>query len=174
MNEWLESEEGKSELLKFIDEMKTMSNKKSIQQNPLLAKADNYSADAKNKSKTSYDELILFDEMLSMEINNTSTDPSKNITTERIKQANKKIAEGLQRSHIKDWGTESPKPAQIEEKMIKPPEIEATPKPFDAQRLIERIRRSPNGVHRPPNYELLSCKSQSFLQRLAVLGEMLS
>lgn len=47
-------------------------------------------------------------------------------------------------------------------------------KVFDAQKLLEQIRKVNNGVHVVSNYEMLTCKSQSFLQRLAVLGEMLT
>lgn len=176
MSEWLESEDGKSELLKFIDEMKSMSSKKSSQTNAMLAKSDNYSSDVANNSAndTTYDELVLFDQILAAEINKTPTDPVNSNIKERINQTSKIITEHSQRSEMQDWNTEPPKTAKIEENLIRPAEAEPKPRVFDAQRFIERIRRSPNGVNVSPNYELLSCKSQSFLQRLAVLGEMLT
>lgn len=46
--------------------------------------------------------------------------------------------------------------------------------PFDAQRFLERIRTMYNDKNVTRNYELLSCKAQSFSQRLAVLGEILT
>lgn len=184
VNEWLESEVGKSELLKFIDEMKSMSRKKPSDTHQLPVKSENFSADVANKSKnsTSYDELVLFDQILSAEINKTASNQSSSQSSttkttapkERIGQTSKIISGNSQRSQH-GWNVESQKSPKIENRFIKPPEKEApTPKTFDAQRLIERIRNSPNGAHIAPNYELLSCKSQSFLQRLAVLGEMLT
>lgn len=54
------------------------------------------------------------------------------------------------------------------------PEIER--KPFDEQRMIERLRELQNidDENTEKNYELLTCKAQSFSQRLAVLGEILT
>lgn len=46
--------------------------------------------------------------------------------------------------------------------------------PFDAQQFLERIRTMYNDRNVTRNYELLTCKSQSFTQRLAVMGEVLN
>lgn len=49
-------------------------------------------------------------------------------------------------------------------------------KPFDEQQMIERLRKlnNINEEESEKDYELLTCKAQSFSQRLAVLGEILT
>lgn len=46
--------------------------------------------------------------------------------------------------------------------------------PFDAQQFLERIRKMYNATNVTSNHELLMCKTQSFAQRLAVLGEIMT
>lgn len=45
---------------------------------------------------------------------------------------------------------------------------------FNAQRLLEFIRENFDDANVSKNYELMGCKSQTFVQRLAVLGETLT
>lgn len=46
--------------------------------------------------------------------------------------------------------------------------------PFDAQQFLERIRTMYNDKNITRNYEVLMCKTQSYTQRLAVMGEILT
>lgn len=167
MAEWLDSEEEKGDLLKFIEEMKIMSSKKSSRTNPLLIKPTNSS-----EKKNAYDDFLMLDELLSAEILKNST------KQENSNQTNKIITGNTQQSHTHDWSTsersESINKEVYEEQITKPAEKESKSKIFDPQNLIERIRKLSNATHVTSNYELLSCKSQTFLQRLAVLGEILT
>lgn len=171
MTEWLESDHEKNELLKFIDEIKSISSKKSSKSNPLLTKSTNTTDMLKN---TPYDELLLFDEILLAEINKNST-KQDNIIIDRINKTSKIITGNKQGGQTQDWNTQRQDSDAIdEEKDLKPAEKESTSKTFDPQHLIERIRKTNHRTYMTSNYELLSCKSQSFLQRLAVLGEILT
>lgn len=169
MTEWLDSDEEKNELLKLIDEMKSMSKKKSNQDNPLLIRASKSSI--KSINTTSYDELLLFDEILSAEINKTAAKVDK---IERINQTAKIITRNAEEKSSSEWNDEQQESAKTQEAVIRPLPKETTPKQFDPQHLIERIRNSYTATNVTSNYELLTCKSQSFLQRLAVLGEILT
>lgn len=169
MTEWLENDEEKSELLKLIDEMKSMSKKKSSQTNPLLMRTSNSSG--KNINTTSYDELLLFDEILSAEINKSTTKADK---SERVNQTSKLITRNTQGRPSPDWNSEQQETDKMDEAVIRPMPKESTPEQFDPQHLIERIRNTYKATNVTSNYELLTCKSQSFLQRLAVLGEILT
>lgn len=172
VTEWLESDEEKSELLKFIDEIKAISNKKSSQTNPLLTKSSN-STDLLNK--TSYDELLLFDEILATEINKNVSKSSDNGVNDRANRTAKIITDSNQGAQTSEWNSQRQESNKNDdEEVLHPAEQEPTPKSFDPQQLIERIRRNSQRIHVTSNYELLSCKSQSFLQRLAVLGEILT
>lgn len=174
MTEWLDSDEGKSELLKFIDEMKIMSNRKTNRINPLLTKLSNSTVTSKT-SNISYDDLVLFEEILSSEINKTIANQENNITKDTINKTVKIITQNVLQLHDQSWNSEPEDLAKVNEKtarIIQKPVV--TKKIFDPQQLIERIRKSYDRMHTTPNYELLTCKSQSFLQRLAVLGEMLT
>lgn len=167
MREWLESEDEKSELLKFIEEMKTISIKQSSRTNPLLIKPTNSS-----ENNTTYDELLLFDELLAAEINKNSTNNDNNDLIERANQTNRTNGNTL------NWSIEKTQDSNNKyvsvEQITKPVEKKITSKIFDPQNFIERIRKNSNKTYVTSNYELLSCKSQSFLQRLAVLGEILT
>lgn len=161
--------------------MKIMSSKKTDRINPLLTKLSN-STEPSNTSNISYDDLVLFEEILSAEINKTITNQENNITKETINKTVKIITQNVVQPQDQSWNSESEDLAKINEKTARiiekstesDVEPEVTAKIFDPQQLIERIRRSYDRMHTTPNYELLTCKSQSFLQRLAVLGEMLT
>lgn len=45
---------------------------------------------------------------------------------------------------------------------------------FNVQRLLEKVRRVYNDSETARDYELLSCRSQTYLQRLAIHGEILT
>lgn len=172
VSEWFENDDEKSELLKFIDEIKAISNKKSALKNPLLPKSSNATDTLKNAS---YDELLLFDEILSAEINKTATNQDNNIILDRNKTSKIITGNNQQLSQSQDWDSQRQDSNKIEdEPVLEPAEKESTPKTFDPQHLIERIRKTNHRPYVTSNYELLSCKSQSFLQRLAVLGEILT
>lgn len=174
VSEWLENDDEKSELLKFIDEIKAISNKKSSIENPLLIKSSNATDVIKNAS---YDELLLFDEILSAEINKTAINQdNNNIVMDRTNKTSKIIkGNNKQLTQSQEWDSQRQESNKIEEEpVLRPAEKESTPKTFDPQHLIERIRKINHRPYVTSNYELLSCKSQSFLQRLAVLGEILT
>lgn len=61
-------------------------------------------------------------------------------------------------------------------RIVPPPTI--TPRqptePFDVQRLMQRIDTMYNDQNVTKNYEILSCRAQSYSQRLAVLGEIIT
>lgn len=171
VTEWLESDEEKSELLKFIDEIKAISNKKSTRTNPLLSKSSNSTDVLKN---TTYDELLLFDEILAAEINKSAAKSSDNSMNDRPNRTAKIITKSNQEGQTLEWNSQRQESDNDDEQVLHPAEQEPTPKSFDPQHLIERIRRNSQRIHVTSNYELLSCKSQSFLQRLAVLGEILT
>ncbi|XP_031630345.1 ER degradation-enhancing alpha-mannosidase-like protein 2 isoform X2 [Contarinia nasturtii] len=166
--EWLNNDDDKSELLKFIDE--AISSKKSNKINPLLSKPTNTNGTRNpNNINASYEELMLFDEILTAEIN-------RNVTKDKNQTKNKIVMRDNQSAN---WKSEQQETVKISderesEKIIRPAENETPSKPFDPQHLIERIRKSNSRSSVTSNYELLTCKSQSFLQRLAVLGEILT
>lgn len=197
VTEWLtESDDDKSELLKFIDEIKAMSGKTSNQKNPLLANLTdaNGSTIASTQQQReqqqistdiSYDDLILFDELLAAEVNKTATnfESQKNRTAKIITQTTTPSSSSSQTSSQSWQETASmndDEKSKLSDDVIRPiPSVESVAdnvprKVFDAQKLLEHIRKANDGVHVVPNYEMLTCKSQSFLQRLAVLGEMLT
>lgn len=128
------------------------------------------------QKRTSYDELLLFDELLSAELNKNTTN-DKNIIVDRANRTSKIITGNTQSAQVPDWSAPQQQETTVtidEEKIMKPVEKESTRKSFDPQQLIERIRKTNHRTYVTSNYELLSCKSQSFLQRLAVLGEILT
>lgn len=176
MAKWIDNEDEKSELLKFIDEMKEISDRKSTKLNPLLTKNFNAS-DSLNKSNTniSYEELLLFDQMLSAEIyKNTTNGARNNIDRNHINQTSQSITEMNENTQSTEWNSDQQQESIKFEDVIKPAEKQTQPKIFDPQNLIERIRKTPHRLYETTNYELLTCKAQSFLQRLAVLGEILT
>lgn len=174
MAEWYDDDESSIELLKFISEMKVNSEKKSNQVNSLLTTFSN-STEPTHKANTSYDELMLFEEILTTKVNKMITNLS---TDTNSSQTKKIITENLSQTETKNSENEASaetekKLPNFEEKSIEIAE-EDVKKLFDPQRLIERVRKSYNGMQTTPNYDMLTCKSQSFIQRLAVLGEMLT
>lgn len=179
MTEWLENDDDKNELLKLIDEMKAMSSKQSNRVNPLLSNTSNSTLDA-SKNSLSYDDLVLFDEILSAEVNKTHANAPN---ADRLNGTAQILLQNAQQSHswnaadtVADATTAKifqKSSSIIDDKSTEPIEID-TKTLFDAQQLIERIRRSNVVTPITPNYEILTCKSQSFLQRLAVLGEMVT
>lgn len=207
VTEWLDSDDEKSELLKFIDEIKAMSGKTSSRKNPLLTNSttDNSTmaaATQKQQQQTSnnmsYDDLILFDELLAAKINRTITnfeshltdDQQKNLTANIITQTTTATTTTTSSSNSQGWVADDldnetiniidDEKSQLTEGVS---QLNASAesntenvqrKVFDAQQLLERIRKANDSIHVVPNYEMLTCKSQSFLQRLAVLGEMLT
>lgn len=176
MTKWIDNEDEKSELLQFIDEMKEISDRKSTKMNPLLTKNFNAS-DSLNKSNTniSYEELLLFDQILSAEIyKNTTNGARNNIDRNRINQTSQSITEMNENAQSTEWNSDQQQESIKIEDVIKPAEKQTQPKIFDPQNLIERIRKTPHRLYETTNNELLTCKSQSFLQRLAVLGEILT
>lgn len=204
VTEWLtESDDDKSELLKFIDEIKSMSGKTSNQKNPLLVNLTDSngstmtSTDQQISADLSYDDLILFDELLAAEVNKTATDDQQKNRTSKIITQTTMPSSSTPPSSPSSSQTTSPswnaddndkdisnmnddENSKLPDETLKPvPTIEPVAenvqrRVFDAQKLLEQIRKVNNGVHVVPNYEMLTCKSQSFLQRLAVLGEMLT
>lgn len=168
-NDWVDAEEVQNELQKFLNELKKKTKKQETELEALLIKTNV----TKQLSKSS--------------VNNTDK-PSmyENITiAAKIEKPLKNVAEPINKTNeinnasnsvdkTRFDGKVQQENISIEEKFL--PEIESEPeaKPFDAQRLIERVRRMYNDTNVIRNYELLSCKSQSFLQRLAVLGEILT
>lgn len=159
--------------------MKIMSNKNTNRINPFLTKFTN-STEPSNSSHLSYDDLILFEEILSAELNKTfSNQGNSNITKENINKTVKTITENVAQSHDPSWNFESEDSDKMENEKTLPQhpsetDDNDTEKNFDPQQLIERMRKSFDKIQINSNYELLTCKSQSFLQRLAVLGEILS
>lgn len=177
VDNWIEDDMEKNELLKFMEELKSISSKKSNLINPLLVKSDD--RDEKNKSNSStsfaYEELILFEEILAAKINQTSSNQSNHITN--YNDTSRLIMKTLNQPHVpKDWRSDVQDIDRADEELnvTNLSKRENDAKPFDAQNLIKRIRNS-HGTSDPyENFDLLTCKSQSFLQRLAVFGEMLT
>lgn len=208
VTEWLtESDDDKSELLKFIDEIKSMSGKTSSQKNPLLVnltdsngstiastqQQEQQQQQQQQSSDMSYDDLILFDELLAAEVNKTATnfdgqttdDPQRNRTAKIITQTTTASSSSSpSSSSSQSWqetaNANDDEKSKLTDDVIRPiPSADSVAenvprRAFDAQKLLEQIRKVNDGVHVVPNYEMLTCKSQSFLQRLAVLGEMLT
>lgn len=211
VTEWLDSEDDdKSELLKFIDEIKAMSSETSKQKNPLLQNltdtnstiAATQQQQQQTSTNISYDDLILFDELLAAEVNKTisnfeshlSDDHQKNRTAKIITQTTTTSSSSSSSSqassqswHADDLDRETANTvdgenSKLTDGVVKPvASAESSTdnvqrRVFDAQKLLEQIRKTNDaGVHHViPNFEMLTCKSQSFLQRLAVLGEMLT
>lgn len=176
MVDWLNNDEDKSELLKFIDE--AISSKKSSKINPLLIKPINTTAMTNQSNiNASYEELLIFDEILSAEINR-SVNKNENSKVSVVKNQTTNIE--MQDNQSPNWKIEHEETVKMTddqeeiEKIKESTEDESQSKSFDPQSLLERIRKSNNRKSVTSNYELLTCKSQSFLQRLAVLGEILA
>lgn len=207
VTEWLtETDDDKSELLKFIDEIKAMSGKTSSQKNPLLANLTDSNGstiastqqqqEQQASSDMTYDDLILFDEILAAEVNKTATNFQNQTTDVLQKSRTAKIItqtttssyssspspSSSSQTSSQSWqetanANDDDEKSKLADDVIRPiPSVEPVVqrRVFDAQKLLEQIRKVNDGVHVVPNYEMLTCKSQSFLQRLAVLGEMLT
>lgn len=179
VTEWLDTEEGKSELLKFIDEMKLMSNKKSTQMNPLLSKSINFTDAVEKNDSTRYDDLGLFEEILTTDYNKMPTNEGSNTIQEPINNTAKIITRNSLQTQSQSWNSEPEGSGRIQEKPVYIDDSHESlesevKKSFDPQNLIERIRKTYDASHATPNFEILTCKSQTFLQRMAVLGEILT
>lgn len=204
VTEWLDNDDDKSELLKFIDEIKAMSGKTSNRKNPLLQNSTNDNStkpasteqqQQQTSNNMSYDDLILFDELLAAKVNKTITNFESHMTDDHQKNRTLKIITQTTTTSSPQTSSESwdaddldkettniidGEKSQLADDVAKPiasAELiteNVQRKVFDAQKLLEQIRKANDGVHVNVNYEMLTCKSQSFLQRLAVLGEMLT
>lgn len=173
-------EDAQNELLKFLNEMKSTPIKN-------ISLGDD--------TDTLYDDLIVRERIERVDSNETSA--KQNTRTESAKQndstssrnANQTSSEDAADAHsfesnvsgeaelIENTAERSAKQATTSETtefFRFEPKDKVKKAPFDAQRFLERIRTMYNDKNVTRNYELLSCKAQSFSQRLAVLGEILT
>lgn len=72
-----------------------------------------------------------------------------------------------------DW-IAAVRPEEIFQEVASHESEQQQPGQFDVQRLIEKVRRMSNGTRIIRDYESLSCRSQTYLQRLAIHGEILT
>lgn len=182
VNQLFSTEEAKNELLKFLNEMKSTPIKN-------ITMGDD--------ADTSYDDLIVREQIVRGDVNGTAakalnrTENGNNQNEQKLSQnANQTSTENV--SDIKrnfesntsgeadiledadERNTKDAAAQKILEFFRAEPQEKLKRAPFDAQRFLERIRAMHDGKNITKNYELLSCKAQSFSQRLAVLGEILT
>lgn len=173
VNQLLNTDEAKNELLKFLNEMKSTPIKNITMGESLLDSA--------------YDDLIVREHVNSSEtiaktVVNQTTNEKKSEAMASPAEANQTGASGtLTESKASDnMGLGEIKEPIVKEATVEKvteffrPETTKKREPFDAQKFLERIRTIYNDKNITRNYELLSCKAQSFSQRLAVLGEILT
>lgn len=184
VNQLFSTDEAKNELLKFLNELKSTPIK-----NITLGE----------DSDTLYDDLIVREQIERIDSNETATNAYnrtqnlKNNEPALLQNTNQTNAESV--AEVKRTTFEPNANGEIElldddvtnerssdkapvEKISAFFHPEAKDKvkrtPFEAQRFLERIRTMYIDKNVTRNYELLSCKAQSFSQRLAVLGEILT
>lgn len=157
LKEWLNSDGDKSEFLKFLDDMK----KTNLTNGP--SKYDNISS--------LYGSLLELSQLNSGLIQNITQDVGfvNSLKRLRIKQ---NISNEIFNQNRQSIQTDMNISENSETRM----ETDATTvkTQFNAQRLLEFIRETFDDAAIPKNYELMGCKSQTFVQRLAVLGEILT
>lgn len=173
---WADAEDVQNELQKFLNELKRTTKKDkpeleiilSTNASSLAQELSKNSNGTKNTNKpTSMYENILIAEEIDDDRSSLMNDTKGINKTGRVNSESTsddiQLESKMQRDEVIS-----------EEKIVSEFEMGSESKMFDAQRLIERVRRMYNDSNIVRNYELLSCKSQSFLQRLAVLGEILT
>lgn len=156
LKEWLNSNEDKSEFLVFLDDMK----KTNLKNDP--SKYDNISS--------LYGSLLELSGLDNVNRNITQNVGSVNsLKRLRIKQnTSNEIFNQNGQSIQTDMNISENSEVRMET------DVTTVKKQFNAQRLLEFIRETFDDANIPKNYELMGCKSQTFLQRLAVLGEILT
>lgn len=185
VNQLFSTEEAKNELLKFLNEMKSTPIKN-------ITLGDDVDS--------LYDDLIVREQIERVDVNesaakvanrmenaiqNEPTSPSRNgnqTNTEGVSDVNRSFESSVsgEAELLEDADERNSKDAaaaaalKLTEFFRPEPQEKRKRAPFDAQRLLERVRTMYNDTNVTRNYELLSCKAQSFSQRLAVLGEILT
>lgn len=149
VSEWLKSENARSELLKLIGELETTSEQ--------------------IKSPTIETVTTTVDENHTGEIQIDGVDNGKSNSYETLR--NKQPQDGQTKT---DWLPAMRPEEVLHETPADTEESSSAPREFDVQRLVEKVRRMYSRVKRQQDFELLSCRSQSYLQRLAIHGEMLT
>lgn len=170
------AEDAQNELLKFLNEMKSTPIKN-------ISLGDD--------ADTLYDDLIVRERIERVDSNETAAkEINRTESSTSSRNANQTSAEGAtdgSRSfesnvsgeaelieHAAERSAKEATTSQTTEFFRFEPKEKVKKAPFDAQRFLERIRTMYNDKNVTRNYELLSCKAQSFSQRLAVLGEILT
>lgn len=170
VNQLFNTEEAKSELLKFLNEMKSTPIKN-------ITLGDDVDS--------VHDDLIIREHVNTRESANIAINRSENDEPDgpslvgNVSQTSTATVTEIKHSsevNSSDDGTKEASAAKQKAAEYFRIEPKKTTKrePFDAQRFLQRIRTLYDDKNVTRNYELLSCKAQSFSQRLAVLGEIIT
>lgn len=185
VSDWLDSDEGRNELLKFLDSMKSLSEKKK-KSFPIISNTSeifiqniSISYDDKDNYISNISEMNVSDRNNSFSNSNNLT-KSEIITDDTISKSTETKPDWkiiLQQSE--KLVAEKPTPKTDEDDDDEDDDDDddnhiSDQQFFDVQLLIENVRRMYNDSSIYRDYELLSCRSQAFIQRLAVFGEILT
>lgn len=157
LKKWLNSGEDKSEFLTFLDDIKKTSSTNGP------SKYDNISS--------LYGSLIELSELNSGVIRNITQD-IRSVKKLKKLQFKPNISDEIFNQNTQSIQTDMNISENSEARMETD---EATvKKKFNAQQLLEFIRETFDDANISKKYELMGCKSQNFVQRLAVFGEILT
>lgn len=157
LKDWLNSNEDKSEFLKLLDDMKKKNSKNDSSKYDYILSL--------------YGSLLELSELESGVIRNSTQDVGSVNSLKRLRIKQKigdEIFNQIKQSIQTDMNILENSEARMET------DVTTVKKQFDAQRLFEFIRETIDDANVSKNYELMGCKSQTFVQRLAVLGETLT
>lgn len=152
VGEWLKSENARTELLKIIGKLET-----TTEPNVVTESADEIAANENVSASPTQ-----------------TNQPGKKITSTNGNanaSSNKSVRQPTEPRM--DW-IAAVRPEQIFHEVVNEEPAQQQHGQFDVQRLIEKVRRMSNGTHTVRDYESLSCRTQTYLQRLAVHGEILT
>lgn len=178
VNQLFSTEDAKNELLKFLNEMKstpikniTLEDDAEIMYDDLIVREQIESVDANENRASAMNRSDRVDEnieaILPQNMNRSNTE---DVSEVKGRFESNTSGEAVSLEDVRERNSKE----KITEFFRPEPKEEINRKPFDAQRFLERIRTMYNDKNVTRNYELLSCKAQSFSQRLAVLGEILT
>lgn len=154
VGEWLKGENARSELLKIIGELETTSEQIKTATETITTTVDENGTGA---------------------IQIDSVDDAKSNINETLQNKRRQQQQQQQGQTKTDWLPALRSDEVLHETPIEAEESPSSPREFDVQRLIEKVRRMYiSRTKRPQDFELLSCRSQSYLQRLAIHGEILT
>lgn len=185
VNQLFRSEEAKNELLNFLNEMKTSSAVLKADQvtanDDIIVRKEFFTGNGNDTNKIDKEKNSTnMNRFLSTVKASNGTNKENSVKIEKVQSASNnnddKKQKDLNESEKLNNGTTPERSffKKTPDHIIDQTNAHNERKSFDPQQLIEHIRTIYNDTDITRNYELLTCKAQSFSQRLAVLGEILT